>query len=571
MAPVIRLLGRPEIISGDSDRTGLRGHQAWALLARILLSDRPLDRRVLAAELFPDAVDPLGSLRWCLAALRRAIGSSETLVGDPVRIDLPEGTVVDILTLRDGAITPPDRMGDLLEGIEPRCSSEFSTWLLVARERIAAMLSAQLRQETLRAISCGDFDRAIRLSEQAVRRDIFNEGAHILLVKSLTHAGSLEAAQRHVEATTRMFEEELGVAPSPALRGAARASVSSPPSDIAAGAVVRSLLESGKAALAAGAVEAGIDCLRRAVTEAEAGKDRWLQSKAMQELGVALVHSVRGYDDEGAILIRQSIESATDCSANDLIATGYRELGYVDALAGRRPEAANHLERADAVAQDADARAGILSVTGFNLVDWGRVKSGLDRFEASLEQARQAQNRRREIWSLGIGAWGQLAAGDLDTAQNWLGLCIDHVTELNWLGFRPWPLALQAELRLRLGARPDGIRDSLFETFALSCQISDPCWEAAAARAIALTYVEQGDLPLALEWLEQARRRCTRETDHYAGLLVNIYADQAELTLQSGRTEQANALARELLSLAAQTHMDGFIPKAAQIIKDTST
>lgn len=68
MAPVIRLLGQPEIINGESDQTGVRGHLAWALLARILLSEISLERRSPANELFPDAVEPLGSLRWCLAA-----------------------------------------------------------------------------------------------------------------------------------------------------------------------------------------------------------------------------------------------------------------------------------------------------------------------------------------------------------------------------------------------------------------------------------------------------------------------------------------------------------------------
>ncbi len=569
MAPTIRLLGRPEIIDEASDQTGVRGHQAWALLARILLSDKPLERRSLANELFPDAIDPLGSLRWCLAALRRAIGSSEALVGDPVRIDLPEGTEVDVLALRKGADGLPDDIGDLLEGIEPRCSAEFSTWLLVAREQVAASISARLRQETLQALAGGNYDRAIRLSEQAVRRDSYNEGAHILLVKSLTQAGSLKAAMRHIEDTTRLFEAELGVSPSPALLGAVRETVSSPPAGVSANALARTLLDSGRAALAAGATEAGIDCLRRAATEAEAAKDRWLHSKALQELGIALVHSVRGYDDEGAILIRQSIEGATDCSAPDLVAAGYRELGYVDALAGRRPEAAWHLEQADAVANDAEALAGILAVNGFNLVDWGKVDAGLDRFEASLEKARQTRNRRREGWSLGIGAWGQLAAGDLDTAQRWLSDCLEIVGDLNWLGFRPWPLALQAEADLRRGARPDKLRDRLFETFALSCQIGDPCWEAAAARVIALTYSAEGDLTLALEWLAQARRRCTRETDHYAGLLVNIYADQAAIALQAGQAAQANALARELLSLAARTHSDSFIQTAVRIIQST--
>ena len=48
------------------------------------MTERPLSRRELSAELFPSAVDPLGALRWCLAGLRRALGSAEAFAGDPV-------------------------------------------------------------------------------------------------------------------------------------------------------------------------------------------------------------------------------------------------------------------------------------------------------------------------------------------------------------------------------------------------------------------------------------------------------------------------------------------------------
>ena len=73
MGVKIRLLGVPAIVGADGQPQLVRGHQAWALLARVLMSARPLGRRELAEALFPETVDPLGSLRWCLASLRKAL------------------------------------------------------------------------------------------------------------------------------------------------------------------------------------------------------------------------------------------------------------------------------------------------------------------------------------------------------------------------------------------------------------------------------------------------------------------------------------------------------------------
>ncbi len=565
MAPSIQLLGKPKICDAGGREQAVRGHQAWAVLARVLLSKAPTDRRTLALELFPETVDPLGSLRWCLASLRRALNSPSSLCGDPVESNLPSGTQVDVWHLEETHFQCA-AVGYLLEGIEPRCSPEFSTWLLVERERVAGLVGERIRQETLQALSAGHHERAIQFAELGVRRESLDESAHILLVKSLASAGRYEAALDHVEATERSFLAELGEKPSAALRSAARRTISSPPGGVSPEAVVNSLLESGLAALAAGAADTGIDCLRRAASDAERFKAPRLLATTLLELGTALVHAVKGYDDEGAILLRRSTEIAGRSGYEDIASTGLRELGYVEALAGRRPAAATYLTKGLDLAKANDARAGMHAVMGFNLVDWGRIEEGLDHYSQALDYARSAGNRRREIWCLGLGGWGLLAADRLDEADRWLTECLDLVEDQRWIAFRPWPVTVLCESKLRQRQAPSELRTSLESAFALSCQLSDPCWEAAVARTLALLHEAENKLSLATDWLIEARKRCVRETDKYAALLVKILTDQMELSSRLGQPEQADAIARELVSVAARAHMDVYVNRAAEFL-----
>ncbi|MBL8699877.1 MAG: hypothetical protein JNK67_15975 [Alphaproteobacteria bacterium] len=566
MARRIRLLGQPAIRDGEDREQPVRGHKAWALLARILLSRRPIDRRSLATELFPEADDPLGSLRWCLASLRKALDCAQCLSGDPIEGCLPEDVVVDVWRLDHDAFDA-EEAGPLLDGIDPECGPEFSTWLLVERERASALVAARIRQDTIKAMSLQDHDRAIRLSRHGVRLDPFNEGAHVLLVKSLALAGRYETALAHVEATEKLFVAELGELPTVALRSAARRTVSSPPGGVSPTAFVNSLLQSGTAALSAGAVGAGLDSLRRAVHEAEKARDQRLHGQAMLELGTALVHSVRGYDDEGSVFLHQATDIAQRCGYAAIVAAGYRELGYVEALAGRRPSAAEYLAQAQGFAADDDGLAGIHAVRGFNLVDWGRVDDGLEQFAIALEHARRARNRRWEIWSLGLGARGLLAADRLREADAWLGDCLTLVDEQRWMAFRPWPVAVLGESRVRQGGDTVGLRPQLEEAFSLSCQLGDPCWEAAVARTVAMTYAAAEDPARAMDWLTEARTRCVRQSDSYAALHVDILGDQAEICLKLGRSTQADALAREWVTHAARTHMSTQVERAAAFLR----
>ena len=340
----IRLLGKPSIVDDSGSQRAIRGFQAWAVLARILLSDRPLSRRQLATEFFPETLDPLGSLRSCLASLRRAIGP-DTFPGDPVEANLPRGAIVDVWNIADGDFDIAEA-GELLEGAEPKASAVFATWLLIERERTAGLIDTRQRRDILVAIAVGDYGRATRLAELAVRRRPIEEGFHILLAKSLVLAGRPEAALKHVEATEAAFLAEIGEKPTLALRAAARASTRLGAESAPTRSVVEALIGSGEAALSAGAVDSGVDCLRRAASAAESMADTYLLARALAELGSALVHSVRGQDDEGAVLLRQAAELARQSGAASIASRALRELGYVEALAGRRPAAAGLLEAA---------------------------------------------------------------------------------------------------------------------------------------------------------------------------------------------------------------------------------
>ena len=52
----VRLIGPPRIEAADGDVLEVKGQKPWAVLARILLADRPLTRRELAADLAGEAI-----------------------------------------------------------------------------------------------------------------------------------------------------------------------------------------------------------------------------------------------------------------------------------------------------------------------------------------------------------------------------------------------------------------------------------------------------------------------------------------------------------------------------------
>ncbi len=560
----VRLIGVPCIVTADGGAVELRGQKPWALLARVLLADRPLSRRELSVELFPETADPLGSVRWCLASIRRILGGTDVFTGDPIDRTLPDGVVVDVLELRLGALDL-DHVGELLEGIDPDCGPEFSTWLLVARQRVASRIAAILREETITAISRGDHARAIEFAELAARRSPYDESAQVLLVKSLAAAGHGDAALRHVAEVERLFLTDLRIDPTPALRSAARADVAAAPPGVSAGAIATSLLTSGRAALLAGAIDAGIDCLRRAGAQAESAGDTALYGQCLLELGSALVHSVRGFDDEGSVLLGQAVELARSAGDRPTAVGALRERGYADTLAGRRHEAAHSLLLALSLAEGEPALCcGVHAVSALNRSDWGRHADAMVEYDEALDAARSVGDRRWQAWALGLGGWNALQSGDVDTAARWADGCLDVVHDLHWLSFEPWPVTVLAEARLTEAVRPPSSID-LERGFALSCALDDPCWEAGSGRLLAIHHARAGDTDAAMRWIVEARRRATRVSDTWVGMIGAVLLSEAEIRADAGDLAGADAAARELIALAARTHLDGILDRALRL------
>jgi hypothetical protein len=132
----IRLLGKPAVDhEGQSDRSP-RGKKAWALLAYLVLSERPPTRRQVAEMLFGNADDPLRALRWTLAELRRCVGDALTLDGDPLQYTAARATLIDVALLADDDTDPAtllDMDGVLLDGVDLSGHEAFDSWLIVAR------------------------------------------------------------------------------------------------------------------------------------------------------------------------------------------------------------------------------------------------------------------------------------------------------------------------------------------------------------------------------------------------------------------------------------------------------
>ena len=437
-----------------------------------------------------------------------------------------------------------------------------------AVERVAGRIDALVRAEVLGSLSAGATERALPLAELGVRRAVFDEGAHVLLVKSLVAAGRYEAAREHVEETAALFRRELGIEPTSALRSAGRRRLADAPPGVPPRAVAASLLESGRAALATGTVDAGLECLRRAADGARQVGDEHLEAVCLFELGAALVHAVRSHDDEGAVLLQHSADLAASHGEHRLAADAHRELGYIDALAGRRPAADVHLQAAWRLAgDDAQLLAGIGSVHAFNLADWGRHDEAIAEYGAAIERAETGANHRRVAWSLGLGSWAHLRVGDLDRAADWARRSLALAADTRWVAFRPWPLAMRAEIDLAAGADPADLRHDLDDAFALSCTLADPCWEGATARAIALTHAAAGDHVHALEWIAQSRRRCVRESDTYIAMQAAILDTEATISAAAGQQTRADAAGRALVALAARCHMDDYLARGLRLVQ----
>jgi DNA-binding SARP family transcriptional activator len=555
----VRLLGHPRIEdAGGQPRQPPRGQKSWALLARVALADRPLSRSELAAELFCEADDPLGALRWCLADMRRCCGNPQLLRGDPVSLGT-DSVWLDVRALWDGSLPAAEIGGILLDGVEPRNCPAFEVWLMLARGRCSARSMEELRQAALLLLATGDAEAAIDPAGRAAAADPLDEGAQELLLRTLVEAGHPARAAVHLASCEATFARE-GLVPSPALRTAALSHAAPPRTGLRASAVARSLLRAGAAALDAGSADAGIETLRRAAEEAARADDALLHADVLRTLGAALVHSVRGLDGEGAVVLHRAMAVARTAGSPGLSADILRELAFVDLQAGRHASAERALREAATqadVVSDAALTAGVLAIRGMNEADQGRHDAAAKLLDASAQTAAAAGRPRQEAWSAGVMARSLLLAGDAEQAQAAAERSISLCDRERWNAFLPWPQALRAHCLAAAGRWADA-REDAEQAFALACQLGDPCWEGMAGRALALQALHDGDPAAASEWIIDARRRCDRVPDRYVWVSGFVALGQLEIAARH-QPDLVPRLARRLYQEALRMDLPEFI------------
>lgn len=561
MSVEIRLLGRP-CAWRDGVKIELRGHKAWLLLATLLLEDAPVGRDRLARMLFVDAADPAASLRWNLSQLRRHLGID--LDGDPVAIEFPPDVSIDVDLLLHGdaedAAGLPGLDEELLAGLRTDASSEHVVWLEDERRHIHR-LGIDVRQEAaLTRLGRGDTDGAAALARQVAEASPLDENASALLVRCLRAAGHLADARTVAEQAATRLRDELGIQPTDLLWAAAAAPPGGDRRVTGRGAVIAQL-EAGASAVTAGAADTGIAALRSAVVAARAVREPALLARALVALGSAMIHGVRGADQEGLALLHEAVPLVEATDDRALAVTARREIGYVDFLRGRYDRALHWFDQARLIGDGATTEVGWVDMyAGSSRDDVGAGSDAARLLDRALQTGQSGQDLRLEAFALTMLGRHHLMVDDLDESERALDTASQIVSSLNWTAFRAFPEAMLSDVVRRRGDL--GRARKLAEhAFVLSEQVGDPCWESAALRSLGLVTVDEGDVGRGVALLRDAPVQCRRLPDTYRWIELWGLDALVDVALHQG-LRQAHAWAEQLESQASAHGMRPFAQRA---------
>jgi len=556
MGIAIYLLGKPFVERDSQAVPAPRGQKVWALLGYLIRSETAVSRAHLAELLFADAQDPQAALRWNLSELRKLLGI-DGLRGDMLRLPIDASWYVDVGALTQGswfqALRVPGLDHAFLEGLQVSACATFEVWLATERRHLQAISEAVLREAALARLATGACDEAASLAARLVRQNPLDEDYQVLLVRCLAAGGDGVGAARQATACRDLFQRELGVQPGAALDTALRTTTDMPTARHATGRMaVVAQIEAGEAAIGAGVLDAGLQCLRRAVAEADAVRDAGLRTRARVALGGALVHAARGRDEEGATALHEAL-AIGELSCPSIAAAASRELGYVEFLRGRYERALVMLRQAHALAGDDRAeQCRIAIVQGSVLSDTAHYPEALTTLQAAVGQARNIGDNRQMAYALSMLGRVLLLQGDLPAAALLLDDSIALSQQL-WTAFLPWPQSLRAEVDM-LNGDVDRAAERFEHAFALGCQLGDPCWEGIAGRGLGRIAQSRGNLMGAIEIFLDAIARSTRLPDGY--LWAKAYALEAACGLAiAEKMPEAAVWVDELEAIAARSGM----------------
>jgi DNA-binding SARP family transcriptional activator len=561
----IRLLGRPGVRRDGVTVAAPRGHKVWGLLAYLVLNDRPVARTRAAALLFPEANDPLAAVRWNLHELRRLLGPDCALRGDPIGVRLPPGSVLDVTVLRSGlwreALLMADPDAELLQGLGfPGCAG-FEAWLAAERRHLHSVAEEVLHESVLARLATGQIHEAVATASRLVGSNPYNEGWQELYIRSLLATGDDVGARRQRQAAIELLRRDLGVAPGPGLATLCRRPIDD---DVRADATrIKAWSNLGLTWVHAGSYDAGLANLRRAVTAARRNHDPTLLLRSLLCLGYGLGISSLGGGAESLTVEHEAIALATELGDHRALGIAEVQFAMTEMLRGQYSRAVHWADLAGTrCAGDPLQAARSRTIRGTAAVDTGHTAEGIEELEAALDSAPVDADPHQSAYALSMLGKAHLLRGDLAAAIPALDRAIG-LARLHWVGFRPWPEALRAEVALALGQVQHA--EHMFQAaYALARSFDhSPCWESATARGLGLVASAHGAVDRAVARLDDAYRSLDRESATYQWARCNALDSLCEVAVTNHLPGSAGWLA-ELEEQAGRFRLQGFLARSFQ-------
>jgi DNA-binding SARP family transcriptional activator len=566
----VQLLGRPRVRVDGFDVPGPKGAKPWGLLAYLAASKRPHPRTELAELLFSEAIDPLGALRWNLAALRRLLDRPDALKGDAICLDRAD-VCVDIVQLEQGVVDVvlADGNGrELLAGLHFSDSPMFELWLAGERQRQRRRVLSFLREVSLDAFAMGDPQLAIRTANELVMLEPFDEGHHALLIRTLALSGDRAAAQNQFEQCALLLRSELDIGPGPAVLAAARLVThhidltSKPEFD----EVFARMIVAWQSFLS-GAIDHGLDTSRNAVALADAHGDVTLRIAGRLFLAGMLNMSVRSWD-EAATTTAEAHRLASDMQRLQEQAMARSILAGSELMRGDYRAALVHSQTGAALSDDPGTRALNLAFQSAVESDIGHHEDAVSHALAAIEYAEINADPVQLAYAHAYAAHAEIVAGHHHLARPHAQRAIDACASV--LVLKPWPMAMLAEIQvhagdLRRAARTATEADGLASVTGISYQ------RALAQRALALGEAAAGDDAAALERLVVAlahARRTGGEGYSFHWPVAWVLESLASIATRS-RPHEAKRWAAALKDHASTTGMSTFAARADHLLACT--
>jgi predicted ATPase/DNA-binding SARP family transcriptional activator len=233
----IRLFGTPAVMRQGTAQPGLRS-KSLALLAYLVVEDRPIARDTAATLLWPDCGQAAArrNLRTCLFEIKHALPKGAVITeGDALRLSALNLQI----DLREFLQIPEQRPcaeqiirccpAGFMEGFTLEGCLEFDNWQTLTSEKLQRRLETLLAAAVQELIRAGEAPRAIPHCQRLVSLDPLEEASHRLMMRVYAACGHWAAAERQYRTCRAILREELGAAPHEETEELARAVVQQAP------------------------------------------------------------------------------------------------------------------------------------------------------------------------------------------------------------------------------------------------------------------------------------------------------------------------------------------------------